>query len=501
MKIKDKITGITLEFDTTPTQQEARARFDAEAGKSKDVGILEAILPRTTQAEGFSRKAAGVLPDIASLPGRYSAAEVESPRRIFPKAEDVARTRGEDLIDEIVRDPRTGAVAAAAPFTGGLSALGLKGAVKAGAIEGGAAALTGEAQRFSEEGVVSPKAAGIETILNALFPLIPAGLKHTGKGIVRPILKPKDPVKRSLKKKGLDLGEDIFGPVFRKKVTSPLPFHGRLKAIENRILEAEKATNNDFTAIVNLNKDVDVDVRDAYHAAVEKLNDEMLKGKHFDVSDKLGPVIERWRKKITREGKGFVKLNEAINLRKSLDKVSNWEFKENASKGLIAEARFARAFRRSLNETQIHAKVPDLMPVDQSLSHGYPIKNAVEDAVERVGNNNALSLTDIIILTGAAGVLGASQKIDIPGAEAGGGTALSLFLLNRLRRSPTTAAQLVGASKLLETPMGRQAIMRPVSSGSREYELPQRKPKGVKVEAFPVSPREAAIERARGAGL
>lgn len=451
----------------------------------KDLTAAEAAFPRATKAPTMGRKAAGRLADILTFLQRASSASdypmvdpMEQKIGIRPKPPPqdqqdfrrrMAETRGKGMLEDALKSPAAIPVAATIPFTAGLGA----GPYLAAGIEGVAGAGALEAERFAEKGRVSPKAAAGEVAFNMAFPLGGAALKKVGQGLIRPILKPKDVVKRQLNKKNINLGKDFMGDVFGQKVASPVPGMGGLKQVKQRALDAERATNAKFKQVLDANSHVDIDVREAYHTAVDKLNEEMSRGKHFDVSDKIQKAIDKWGKKITKEGKGFVKLPEAIELRKSLDDAAKWEYVSDADPKLVAEARVARAIRRALNETQIHAKVPDIIQVDRILSHGYPIQSAIEDAYERIENNRGISLTDIILVSGGIGGMAAGEIGGIPGASETSVAAMGLMLLNRMLRSSTVATGLYRSGQALQTP-ARQLLIRPISSGAMREQAIQR---------------------------
>lgn len=122
---------------------------------------------RTGQPLPIGRQISGGLADILSLPGRGVTAGLQTfgqPPEKFK--ESVAKTKGKGLAESIARSPSTGAAAIAAPLTG----LGSLGVVSRGLIEGAAGAAGTQAEKFAEEGKVSPVGAIAETALGGAVP-------------------------------------------------------------------------------------------------------------------------------------------------------------------------------------------------------------------------------------------------------------------------------------------------------------------------------------------
>lgn len=469
------------ELISYPGVMEQETETESVPAKPKTTAgeALSLTFPSTTKGKGILRKGAGLVSDIVSAPGRYGSAmdrlieyaRAKSPEERQLKAKEIEQAfKGEspDFVRLLIESPEAGAGAMAAPFTGGLSLKGTLGKMAVGGIEGIAAGSARQAKRYAETGKVSPAEAGIDVAAGTLIPAGGAMVKKGGQSLIRPILKPKDVTKRELKKKGMELGRDIFQRVFGKDVTSGIPGAGGVKQIRDRAVKAEKELLTRFNAIKDANKNVEIDMGEAFDRALVKLQDEIDAGKHFDIEDMMPNVVKKWQNKMVSGDKEVVTLPVAIELRRSLDAASKWEFDEKATKRLVAEARFARLLRKELNESQIHAKVPDLIQVDQSLSHGYPIEHALEDAVERIENNSPISLTDVIILGSMLGGGVTGEVGGVPGLTEGSGAAgAALLLLNRARRSPTIATQLYRAGRAGESTVGRQLLTRPAVQATR----------------------------------
>lgn len=185
---------------------------------SEGLGKLMAdVFPRvargTVEGKGGGSQAAAGLLDALSYPGRSLAGSGVVPKgRTWRDGNpEVGKIHGDGFVENVVRDPGTGASLLATPFTGGLSAVPeITAAVRAanfarlagqGAITGAASAAAHQTDRAISGQKIDPYSAAGEIALNALIPVtgkaVAPYVEKAGVKIFNSVVKPsKEAIKK-----------------------------------------------------------------------------------------------------------------------------------------------------------------------------------------------------------------------------------------------------------------------------------------------------------------
>lgn len=486
MKIKDRITGLTLTFDTIPTQQEARARFDAEAaGKKTEFTGSEVAFPRVMEQKergaSYLKQTGAAGLDLLSMVGRGisalpekriagatkektyygpgaswtkpAASPEERERARLAAREEMATIEGETLGEDILKDPATMAAALAAIPTGGMSF------APRVAAEVGAGVGAHQLESLLKTGKPKPREAAIEAGTTMLLGGVPgAGLaRKRAAAWMTKIVKPKVKLMDKFSaEKMLDKG--ISGS-----------FQAMIKTAKKKWDQAMDS----FGGIIDRNRDKHVNVGKALTDTKMKLQADISKKKHMDVRKDIFKEAEYWDDALpqTEAPMGMVPLEEAQNLKMSVGDRGDWNPQKaiREQKGAI---RFNDEFYDQLDK-QIDKVAPELKPLNKELSELRPIRQGLREAAHRTGNWNLIRLSDMMTFIPAmASPTGTLRKA---GAAA--------MFLPRIASSPrAVSAMYKGAGEPLQLKIPAAAARRALSTGLTD-------------------PREAAIDRARGAGL
>lgn len=449
----------------------------AESGAAKpapaaNVSWLDALMPSRARAEkenaSLPRQMLARAKDVATvLPAAaYAAAETLNPRD--PKSartfkENLADREGGTLVKRIANDPATLPTAA---MTGGGSTVAQ--VAKAGLKQGLVSAGTHQAENVAEGRDISPKGAIAEIVLSTLLPVAAkkggAYLKEKGKDIINSLVKTKQGIQEQIEKVGAETVADLF---FANNVDSPIPFKGSLKGAAERTGGIRADANQKFGQVMDANKGVEIDLLQSAANASKKMGQEFVdEGKHAGVLPGIKKGEEQWLESLAAKGQtGKVPLKFSQGFKQEVGDAGNFLATDPAE--VKGAARFANEFYRDIRDQQ-NQQVPDLIPLNRTLSETKPLKEALEDALVRTGKNNLLTPSDLWTLAPALMAGGAGQMAAGPGAAAAAFAAP--LAVNRLSKNPTFASQLYRLGESMENPgpiaeVRKKAIERALATG------------------------------------
>ena len=185
------VTGVTITEPLQKTPQKileeqiAAERLRIEQEESPG---FTAAFPRLAEAQTaqrpFGQQALSTGADLLSLVGRAVASSPElfsDQERAF--IEDLRKTSGTGMIEDIVRSPELGAAAIAAPIVGPMAAGGMRGALGAGAIEGTIGGAVTQAERVGRGEDIQPEEFLADVGISVL---VPGVLKPVGDIAAKP---------------------------------------------------------------------------------------------------------------------------------------------------------------------------------------------------------------------------------------------------------------------------------------------------------------------------
>lgn len=463
---KTDADGNFVEKAAAPTTQAAKPAPVA------DISWIDALMPSRARAEkegaGLPRQMLARAKDVATvLPAAaYAAAETVNPRD--PKSartfkENLADREGGTLVKKIANDPATLPTSA---MTGGGSTVAQ--VAKAGLKQGLVSAGTHQAENLAEGRDISPKAALAEVLLSTLLPVVAKKggkyLKEKGKDVINSLVKAKQGVQEQIEKVGAESVADLF---FANKVDSPIPFKGGLKDAAERTGGIRADANQKFGRVMEANKGVEIDLLQSASNASKKMAQEFAdEGKHAGVLPGINKGEETWLDALAAKGQsGKAPLKFSQGFKQEVGDAGN--FLDTDPADVKGAARFANEFYRDIRDQQ-NQFVPELIPLNRTLSETKPLKEALEDALVRTGKNNLVTPSDLWTLAPALLAGGAGQMAAGPGAAAAAFAAP--LAVNRLSKNPTFASQLYRLGESMENPgpiseVRKKAIERALSTG------------------------------------
>lgn len=258
-----------------PAKAEPAPREQVTFLGSDNLGKLMAdVFPRvareTVKGSGYGKQVGAGILDELSLPGRGVAASGEAPNgtKFLDGNPSLGKIKGDGFVENVLRDPGTGAALLAAPLTGGLSLVpevAAAGEIATaarlanyarvagqGAVAGAASATAHQGERALDgQGVSLPQTAG-EIALSTLLPVgarVGGGvLQAGGKKILNTILKLKEGVQEQVAKTGYKTIADL---IFKHNLDSPIPFRGGVSGIESRNNALRAKANDEFGKILD----------------------------------------------------------------------------------------------------------------------------------------------------------------------------------------------------------------------------------------------------------
>lgn len=448
-------------------------------------GVLDALsLPgRTIAAQSTQRLEGGPGASFMGMGGAYNARPSEARYRSATPdapsmAESMADTEGQTLAGRIARDPallpslalagpasnlaRSGIAAGSRLLTGTAAATPAaskvvptaativkniaggagKAALQAGttgAIEGVGSAAIHQADRAVQDGEIDFGDAATEVALSAILPAVVSGGaklakdvgQETAKGIMQTALKPD---KRLMQGRGSKL--DIQN-IFDMNLDSPKG----LQAMDEKIASFRANVKENYGALLEANKGKKFNIRAALSQAIKEAEDEMSNFKNADQVEGLKKGMEYWKDYLANTSldinNGWMPIEDVAALRGGV-----WGAAKFNQQSPAGYAEFAEKFGHKINE-QLGNRLPEARKLDALLSKTKPVETAVGNAVQRVGNNRYISLTDM--LGGGAAVGGALASGDPENAKYG----LGLVLGARALRSPGVSSALYRTSSVI----------------------------------------------------
>lgn len=455
----DPTTGEPVFEDAAPVAAPAKPnpRDQVTFLGSETLGKLAAdMFPRvakgTVEGRGMGAQAGAGLIDAITLPGRGIASSGPAPAGATWRDgnPELGRTEGKGFADRVLRDPGTGAAMATAPFTGGLSLMGLPGLAGAGAIAGAASATAHQGERILDGKKFSPGQAAGEVALNTVMPLAAKGagkvLQAGGKKILDAIVKPSESVREQIGKTG---AKGIGDLIFREGVDSPIPFRGGLEGIAKRTDDVRAGANKTFGEVMDANKGVEVDLLKANSDASGKMAQEFAdQGKHAGVLPGIKKGEEYWLDALAQKtGNGKAPLAFSQGYKQEAGAAGN--FLDTDPGEVKGAARYATELYRQTRDQQ-NQLVPDLIPLNKTLSDTRPIKDALADALPRIQKNNMITPSDLWTLGPAA--LAGGEATAVGGAVPGSIAFAAPIVANRLSKNATFASQLFRIGRSMDTP-------------------------------------------------
>lgn len=463
----------TKPIEPKPAKAEPNARDQVTFLGSENLGKLMAdVFPRvareTVKGSGYGKQVGAGLLDELSLPGRGVASSGEAPKGATWKDgnPELGKIKGDGFAQNVMRDPATGAALLMAPITFGASIPALMGA---GAIAGLASASAHQGERALEGQDVSiPQAAG-EVALNTLMPAVGnvggRVLQGTGKKILNTILKPKEGVQDQIERTG---AKHIADLIFGRNLDSPIPFTGGVSGIQARNDAVRAEANKAFGGVMDANKSVDVDLLKAAADAEAKMgNDFATKGTHSGVLPGIETGKNHWLASLEKGApSGKAPLAFSQGHKQEVGEAGN--FLATDPHEVKGAARFANEYYNQIRDAQ-NALVPELKPLNKTLSDTRPIKEALADAIPRLEKNNLITPSDMWTL-GPAALLGGGVGLGGGGTS---GSALAFaapLIANRLSKNPTFASQMYRLGESMIDPgtastIRKRAIERMLSTG------------------------------------
>jgi hypothetical protein len=174
-----------------------------------------------------------------------------------------------------------------------------------------------------------------------------------------------------------------------------------------------------------------VDMNTVYEKTAEKLGINNLE--NFGASGKIGDALEQLRSEIvnTVGNNGLASIPEAQVIKRASGHFGAWQFGQVTPEATASQKVYS-TFYNALKESIEEASPEGVREINQKISRLIPIMNAVIRRIPVAERNSAISLTDIITLTGAS-------------IEP---TTLSLTLINRLSKMGSVGSALTNVKGL-----------------------------------------------------
>jgi len=445
-----------LGFGGTPEQrtlfglpQDTESKIFPRATKTRE----KAREDKKSTAKEFLQTTGSGMADLLSLPGRAIAATPTlAPggekfgealkRKEAPKESGMIRK----ITESIVRDPAAIPVATATAGLGPLVKAGKVPAVIAGGAEGAVAAGTKQIEEFGEKGKIDPVRAGAEIGVSALtagaLDKLSPVLKKKASKFLTNILKPK----KTAGLMGFD-AEDIF----RLKVDGTVG--QTIKKASEKTTALTKEVDNIVNDFVKKNPDKKIFSNEIFTKTIGKIKKGSAKNILADEKDAAEKTIKNIFNGLQSSGKlGNLDAKGLRELKSELGKIA---FKKTTAltDDDIVKRKAAKLIWKDVAES-FKKFVPDAAEKSKNINTLMTIKATAEDAAERIGKKNAISLRDMMALTAG----GATVPIvgPIPAAGVAAGVAAKKFLetgrgpkyLRNIGRAAGSPVGQLGASTL-----------------------------------------------------
>ncbi len=401
--------------------QELESQVFPRAIKTRE----KALEDKKISAKEFLQGAASGITDLLSLPGRATAA---SPT-LLPGGEKfteaIKRKKAPEksgairkVAESVVRDPAAIPVGLATAGLGPLLKASKVPAALAGGAEGAVAAGTKQVEEFGETGKIDPVRAAAEIGISAvtagaLNKLSPVLKKRAAKFMTN-ILKPKQ--KAGLM--GFD-AEDIF----KLKVDGTV--NQTIKRAGDKASTLTKEVDGIVSDFVKNNPEKKVYSNEIFSNTlknIQKGNEKtILAGEGKAATSAIKNIFEELQ---TRGALGDL---DAKGLRKLKNELGKIAFKKTTAltDDDVVKRKAAKLIWKDVAES-FYDFVPDAAPKSKNIHTLKTIKNTAEDAAERIGKKNAVSLRDLMVLSAG----GATVPLvgPVPAAVAVGGIGAKKFL-------------------------------------------------------------------------
>lgn len=352
------------------------------------------IFPRVSEAETKAGKVGAGILDILTVPERALAATATEQKFGDPQA-TLFRKPIEAAKEKIRQIPEAEQTPQPVPIAGPL-------------VPG--TQLTGTGQRVMPGDIKKPlesivelvgSAAGDPTILGALAK---KPLEAFGKKALRSGLKPKDVTARLAGRTTEEGAKKIVDDIVKHKVESATGFGGTLKNINKKINELSGDVDKTIKQTVKNNPAAVVDLDEVYIKFIDDLQNGRVPEIPFDEKERAVKMVSDFDDALAKfEGiSGTVPLDVANVAKK---KFGQKVFRKGGTG--IAEDPLKNQVKELLN-LRIRDEMGRINPAitrdNKSISELITARKAVEDAIKRLGNRNALFNASnlAILLSGSA---------------------------------------------------------------------------------------------------
>lgn len=210
-----------------------------------------------------------------------------------------------------------------------------------------------------------------------------------------------------------------------------------------------------------------IDLQKALDDAFGQLQGEFsAQGKHAGVLPGIDQGRDYWQGALARKTEdGQVPIRFSQGFKQEAGDAGN--FLATDPGDVKGKARYANALYRAIRDQQ-NDLMPDLIPINKTLSETHPIKDALEDAIPRLEKNNLITPSDLWTL--GPSMMGGGLGLAASNPAAATMAFAAPLLANRLSKNPTFASQIyrLGESMVdpgvVATPRKR-AIERALATG------------------------------------
>jgi hypothetical protein len=403
----------------------------AEAPSLKP-GIADALFPRSgersreyaqgTAKGGILRDATTAASDLLSLPGRVVSALPALKPGGESFTESMGRTRAKEdtnpvlgFAENVARSPAMGAGGVAGSLARGAgmklagSAPALARNVVGGVAEAAPSIAAAQGERIAEGRGASAGEVATEAAVSAVLPIVGAGLRGAGRGLMTSAMKPTN---ASVRKAGFTPEQLVRNAEKHDVIGTFASFKKNADKVQEALDAADEGMDRVLTE-ASTKKGVKINTLEAFTDVLDEIDNPNPQFTPFAPGDfrTARNALEDVYEDIDRIG-----LSGELTADKARD-LKSWLARQAFKKGpAIAEDSIKDKVKELLNlklKDAIEKAVPEAAQYNQTMHELIPLKRILLEADKRAGNKNAiLSLPNLII--GGAGYAASKPEYALP---------------------------------------------------------------------------------------